>query len=201
MKYILILSNNYTYEGTIQHNEPHGYGTFMYVNGDKYTGYCAFGRSDGFGKYTFSNGNTYVGYFSAGKLHGIGTYDTKTKISKGQWRHDKKHGNFLETDKSTCKTTRQIWIKDKLKMEEPTQYIAPECLDTTKDNPRKSQKKRQVSYKAVEKKCLGCGEMPMNSTIANCGHVCMCYECLEKCEDKCPICRGPIDQIIKLYVS
>jgi len=201
MKFILILSNNYTYEGTIQHNEPHGYGTFNYANGHKYVGYCALGRPDGFGEYYYSETTKHTGYFSFGKLHGIGTHENTKFISKGHWRVDKKHGYFLKTDKENCTTVRQLWVKDKLKAEEPIGYIQPSALVTTKDNPLKRPKIFQISYKAVEKKCIACGEMPMNATIANCGHVCMCSDCLGKCDGRCPICRGPIDRIIKLYVS
>ncbi len=201
MRGILILSNNYTYEGTIQHNEPHGFGTFNYANGHKYIGYCVLGRPDGFGTYYFSDSLKYTGYFSYGKFHGVGTYESTKTISKGHWRNDKRHGHFLKTNKETCTTTKQLWIKDKCKLEESIQYIQPMALQTTKDNPLKRPKLYQVTYKALEKKCIACGDMPMNSSIANCGHVCMCYDCLNKCGDRCPICRGPIDQIVRLYVS
>lgn len=201
MKFILILSNNYTYEGTIEHNEPHGYGIFNYANGHKYIGYCAFGKPDGFGEYIYNQDTNYIGYSSFGKFHGIGTYQDPNIIIKGHWRNDKKHGYFLKTNKEQCTTFRQLWIKDKLKAEESIQYIQPNALITTKDNPIKRPKIFQVTYKSTEKKCFACGEMPMNATIANCGHVCMCFDCLGKCADKCPICRGPIDRIIRLFVS
>lgn len=201
MKGLLFLSNNYTYEGTIQHNEPHGFGTFYYVNGHKYIGYCAFGKPDGFGTYYFNTTTTYTGYFSYGKFHGVGTYESPKTISKGQWRNDKRHGYFLKTNKETCSTSRQLWIKDSHKMEEPIQYIQPSALQTTKDNPIKSKKINQIQYKATPKKCIACDAAYMNCCVANCGHVCMCYDCLIKCNGHCPICRGPIDRIIKLYIS
>lgn len=201
MKGILILSNNYTYEGSIQHNEPHGYGTFNYANGHKYVGYCELGKPDGFGTYYYNEYVTYTGYFSMGKFHGIGTFETPKIINKGHWRGDRRHGYFLETNKVSKTTVRQLWNKDKKKITESIQYIQPIALQTTKDNPLKRPKLFQVTYKAIEKKCIACGEMPMNSSIANCGHVCMCYDCLTKCDNKCPICRGPIDKIIRLYIS
>mgnify|MGYP001574684505 CR=1 FL=1 len=201
MNGLVILSNNYTYEGTIRYNEPHGYGTFTYINGHKYVGHCALGRPDGFGIYYYNNSTKYIGYFSLGKFNGIGTYENKNIISKGHWRSDKKHGNFLKTDKFECNTVRQLWIKDCLKIEESIQYIQPDSLQTSKNNPFKKQKSHQITYKTTDKKCIACNLLPMNSAVANCGHVCMCYECLNKCGGLCPICRGTIDKIIRLYIS
>lgn len=201
MKGTLILSNNYTYEGDIQHQEPHGYGVFNYANGHRYVGYCLLGRPDGYGTYYFNDDTKYVGYFSYGKFHGIGTYESKNIICKGHWRNDHRHGYFLETKKIPCITTRQLWYKNKLSAEETIQYIQPSALQTTKENPVKKPKKLQISYKANDKKCIACHKANQNATIVNCGHVCMCYDCLHKCGDKCPICRGPIDKIVKLFVS
>ena len=201
MKGTLILSNNYTYEGDIRHNEPHGYGRFIYANGHKYNGHCILGRPDGYGTYYFNDTTKYEGYFSCGVYHGIGTYENNEIICKGNWRNDLRHGYFLETNKITSTTKRQLWVKNKLKAQESIQYVQPAALRTTKDNPIKINKRLQISYKAIDKKCIACNVAPMNAAIVNCGHVCMCYECLRKCSEKCPICRGPIDRIIKLFVS
>ena len=201
MRGILILSNNYTYEGDIRHREPHGYGVFTYLNGHKYVGYCALGRPDGYGAYYFNDATKYTGYFSCGKFNGIGTYENDTIVSKGHWRDDLRHGYFLETNKLTYKTKRQLWVKNNLKAEESIQYMQSAALQTTKDNPIKKPKKHQNTYKALDKKCIACNIEPMNAAVANCGHVCMCHSCLLKCGDKCPICRGIIDKIVKLYVS
>jgi hypothetical protein len=201
MKGTLILSNNYTYDGDIRHHEPHGYGKFTYVNGHKYIGHCVLGKADGFGTYYYDANTKYVGYFSCGMYHGIGTYENPHLISKGHWRNDLRHGYFLETNKVKSTTTRQLWHNNRLKAVEPVQYLQPDCLQTTKVNPIKIHKTRQVSYKAIEKKCIACNIAPMNATIVNCGHVCMCYECLLKCGDKCPICRGTLDKVVKLFVS
>ncbi len=200
IKGTLTLSNNYTYVGEIRHNEPHGYGVFEYINGHKYEGHCVLGQPDGYGVYTFNESKKYSGYFSCGKFHGIGTYEDEHAISKGTWRNDEKHGYFLETNKVKFASTRQLWTNGKIRATEGIQYMAPELLYTTKENPAKN-KKRQINFKAVEKKCVACNIDYMNAAVANCGHVCMCYECLSKCGNKCPICRGPINRIIKLYVS
>jgi len=200
MNGILILSNNYTYEGTILYNEPHGHGTFNYNNGDRYVGDCQFGRSDGYGVYYYKLGQKYTGYFSFGKFHGIGTYEDDKYIIKGSWRVDKKHGHFIKTNKIEQNSFRQLWIKNKLKTEEQITYIQPAALTTVKENPNKSKKKYQSKYYGNPHKCIGCMDKIASVINSACGHVCMCYECLKKCE-KCPICRCDIANIIQIYVS
>jgi len=201
MKGTIILTNNYTYVGDIENDEPHGYGKFQYDNNHSYIGECRFGKPDGYGTYYFDNVGEiqYCGYFSTGRFNGIGTYKNHNFISKGTWRNDKRHGFFIKTDIVNKTSIRQMWFKGKLRQELFSQYIQPDALKTTKKNLIKS-KKLQTSYKGNEKKCIGCHENFINATIANCGHVCMCFDCLCRC-DKCPMCRGPLDQIVKLYIS
>jgi hypothetical protein len=200
MKGILTLSNNYTYEGDILYNEPHGYGVFFYANGDRYVGQCQFGRSDGFGTYYYKTGDVYSGYFSYGKFHGVGTFEDTINITKGSWRLDRKHGNFIRTNKIEQITIRQLWLKNKLQHEELIQYIPKESLATIAKNPNKQPKKMQISYKGKQTMCIGCLTNPISACNPRCGHVCMCYDCLTKCE-KCPICRCSMDKPIKLFIS
>lgn len=201
MSGILVLSNNYTYDGEIYYNKPHGYGTYQYENGDRYIGQNQFGKKDGFGKYYFNNGASYEGYFSYDDFHGIGTYENATYITKGSWRRDLKHGTFITTNKLTETTMLQLWLKNQLKKEEPHQYVQPSALKTIKDNPHKLPKKTQKGYHgSTAYYCIGCTSKPVAAANASCGHVCMCYECLAKCE-KCPICRCTIDKVVRLIIS
>ncbi len=201
MKGLIVVNDNYTYDGEIIHNKPHGYGTYQYDNGDKYVGQSQFGKIDGFGKYYYASGSTYVGYFSYDEFHGIGTYENDTIITKGSWRKDFKHGNFITTDKINKITFSQLWIKNVLKKSVETQYIAPDLLRTTLDNPIKQPKKIQKGYHGkTSMLCIGCATKPVNSVNSACGHVCMCYECLSKC-DRCPICRSNMEIIVKLIIS
>ena len=200
MNGIILENSNYTYEGNIINNEAHGKGVFYYTNGDKYIGECKFGKLDGFGEYHYKSGSIYTGFFSFGKIHGIGTYEDSTNIYKGSWRNDKKHGMFFRTQKIRNETYLQKWNKGKLISFTKTQYIQPEALRTARENPLKQPKKYQITYKGNEKKCIGCYDKPTNSTNDVCGHVAMCHDCLSKC-DRCPICRAPIGNIIRLYIS
>jgi hypothetical protein len=199
MRGIILLKSNYTYEGEIVNNDPHGKGIFYYSNGDKYIGMCKFGKLDGFGNYIYKTGAKYTGFFSYGRLHGIGTFEDTKNIYKGSWRGDKKHGMFYRTNKVEYITYLQKWLKGKLSSGEKIQYIQPDALVTTKINPIKKEKKYQISFKGVDRKCLGCYDKPTNSVNDVCGHVSMCVDCLSKC-DRCPICRAPIRNIIKLYI-
>lgn len=197
---IVLLMSNYTYEGDIKDNEPHGNGRFDYANGDRYLGACKFGKPDGFGLYTYKSTATYTGFFSYGKIHGVGTFEDTKNIYKGNWRADKKHGMFYRTNKVEKLTYLQKWIKNKLISGTLIQYIQPAALITTKVNPLKKPKKYQISYKGTNRQCIGCQDNSTNSTNSRCGHVVMCIDCLKRC-DQCPICRAPIDKIIKLFIS
>lgn len=211
MNNLIFSKLNYAYEGTTHNNEPHGYGTFFYQNNDKYVGECMFGKKDGFGRYYYAKpvsnriNNThssasYTGFFSCDKMNGIGTYEDDNNIYKGIWRNDKKCGKFYRTNKRINKTYLQEWKNDKLINNKNIQYIQPDALQTTKENPKKKPRQFQTIYKGVEKRCIGCYDQYTNAVNITCGHVIMCYTCLNKCET-CPICRVSNDKIIKLYSS
>ncbi len=198
MKGLIVSHDNYTYTGEIKDNQPHGYGQFHYANGDIYLGQCKFGSLDGYGVYTYSKSH-YTGFYSNNKRHGIGTYEDEVNIFKGSWRNGHKHGDFYQTKKSTYSTWVQKWHKGRLITNKSIQYIRPELLYTNLENP-KTQKPKQKIYRGVEKKCIGCCEKPTNAVNDACGHVVMCFDCWSRC-DACPICRSPIKNIIKLYIS
>jgi len=199
MRGVIILYSNYTYEGDIMDNEPHGNGRFVFANGDIYTGSCRFGKLDGFGIYKFANGDKYTGFFSYGKFHGMGTLENRINISKGNWRIDLKHGVFYKTNKLNKRTHLQRWKNNRLIKDKIIQYVQPKALQTTKKNPNKN-KKYQIAFKGDFKKCIGCYDNAINCANDRCGHVVMCVDCLSKCE-QCPICRAPIYNIIKLFIS
>lgn len=53
--------------------------------------------------------------------------------------------------------------------------------------------------------CTVCCERAVNSVMYTCGHMCMCYECAVAVKEQkgglCPICRQPIQDVIKIYRS
>jgi len=54
-----------------------------------------------------------------------------------------------------------------------------------------------------DKLCVVCLETVRNTLIAPCGHVCLCFECADivKSKQSCPMCRGPIEMVYKVYYS
>jgi E3 ubiquitin-protein ligase XIAP/baculoviral IAP repeat-containing protein 2/3 len=46
--------------------------------------------------------------------------------------------------------------------------------------------------------CKICFELKIDSIILPCGHCCSCMECCQAL-DICPICRTPIDRVVKMY--
>ncbi|XP_041370418.1 protein neuralized-like [Gigantopelta aegis] len=53
--------------------------------------------------------------------------------------------------------------------------------------------------------CKVCCEQPVNCVLYTCGHMCMCYSCAMAVKVQkgglCPICRQPIQDVIKTYRS
>ena len=93
--------NNGYYEGEVNANgDEHGYGTFVWNNGDKYVGYFKNRLFNGQGTYYYANGNKYVGSWVDDKKSGKGTmYFANGFIYDGQWKNDKRNGYGKETYK------------------------------------------------------------------------------------------------------
>jgi hypothetical protein len=50
--------------------------------------------------------------------------------------------------------------------------------------------------------CTVCLDKPRDCVLEPCMHVCCCITCLQMITDnKCPVCRTPIDFYLKLYIS
>ena len=61
-----------------------------------------------------------------------------------------------------------------------------------------------TSCKAEEKEsqCVVCWDAPAQGVCIPCGHLAGCMECLSEIKGKgwgCPVCRAPIDQVIRVY--
>ena len=55
-------------------------------------------------------------------------------------------------------------------------------------------------------KCIICVEKPRDATIIHggTGHVCCCHDCAKRLEqrgDPCPVCKQPIQLVIRQFVS
>ncbi|XP_072119737.1 E3 ubiquitin-protein ligase NEURL3-like [Mobula birostris] len=60
------------------------------------------------------------------------------------------------------------------------------------------------SYESLDEDCVVCFSQRVDSVLYKCGHMCMCYGCGQKLlsrKSACPICREPINEIIKTFRS
>ncbi len=64
---IIDKNNQLEYEGQWKHSNPHGTGTMIYQNGDKYSGGWSEGKQHGKGTYTFKDGTSYEGLWEHGE--------------------------------------------------------------------------------------------------------------------------------------
>ncbi|GMN56113.1 hypothetical protein TIFTF001_025228 [Ficus carica] len=65
---------------------------------------------------------------------------------------------------------------------------------------------KKSSGRAVPKKgnCCICYEMKVDSLLYRCGHMCTCLKCareLQWSSGKCPICRAPIEDVVRAYLE
>lgn len=68
---------------------------------------------------------------------------------------------------------------------------------------KKSEKKSRSSESEIEnvlRQCVVCMENDYNIVIRPCNHLSTCTECSTKI-DKCPTCRGPMEDFLKVYPS
>ena len=70
-----------------------GNGTFLFENGDQYSGSWTKGLSQGYGVYEFANGDIYKGNWMLGKMEGRGTYVYNNGDKYiGMWKAGKMEG-------------------------------------------------------------------------------------------------------------
>eukprot|EP00053_Salpingoeca_punica_P026211 m.224763 g.224763 ORF g.224763 m.224763 type:complete len:147 (-) comp85670_c0_seq1:247-687(-) len=51
--------------------------------------------------------------------------------------------------------------------------------------------------------CLVCLDQPADCAFFRCGHLCACYSCacqLREADSRCPMCRAPITEVMRVYV-
>jgi len=99
--------------GCVSGNCMNGYGTYLYKDGNKYTGTFRNGYPDGYGTVEYQNGNRYEGQMKDGAFEGTGTlYRDGMKIA-GRWKQgmylgeikpENQPGNHVQNKK-----TPRIW--------------------------------------------------------------------------------------------
>ncbi|XP_010449216.1 PREDICTED: calponin homology domain-containing protein DDB_G0272472-like [Camelina sativa] len=56
----------------------------------------------------------------------------------------------------------------------------------------------------LKRKCCVCSEMPVDSLLYRCGHMCTCLKCaheLQWSSKKCPICMAPIVDVVRAFLD
>ena len=68
------LRDGSVYVGEVKRKRPHGNGSVLYTNGDKYNGGFVNGMREGTGVYEYKNGDRYEGGYNEDEKHGTGVF-------------------------------------------------------------------------------------------------------------------------------
>ncbi|GFQ85858.1 radial spoke head 1 [Trichonephila clavata] len=93
------IEENGFYEGERQKGQRHGYGSYYFLSGARYTGYWRKGLKHGSGKFIYPDGSGYDGEWWENKKHGYGRYYYPNGDTyDGMWSLDERHGFGLYCD-------------------------------------------------------------------------------------------------------
>jgi hypothetical protein len=87
-----LYDNGDSYEGLWRDNTRHGRGKFVKPDHESYAGEWKHDRFDGFGECKWPDGDSYVGYFKEDKRDGFGRYISP---QRAQYKHYGLHKNGL----------------------------------------------------------------------------------------------------------
>ncbi|XP_050232748.1 uncharacterized protein LOC126681277 [Mercurialis annua] len=71
-------------------------------------------------------------------------------------------------------------------------------------HPVQEASKNAIDIATKKRNCCICYEMPVDSFLYRCGHMCTCLKCaheLQWSSGKCPICRAPILDVVRAYMD
>ena len=110
---IIIFEDGSKYQGMLQKNKMHGYGTLSFSSGDVYKGMWRNGNMDGLGHFIGSSVE-YEGQFDKGLWNGFGILKLQTGTEvKGYWNDGKLIHGLIDNIKDP-KPQNGIFIKDKI---------------------------------------------------------------------------------------
>lgn len=70
-----------------------------------------------------------------------------------------------------------------------------------KEEEKRSKKfERKRDTKSGEPTCIVC-ENPREVILLPCGHICLCYDCSQAIERKCPMCRATIESVNEYFIT
>ena len=102
-----IYSNGEKYTGNFKEGDRHGYGTYDWSIGDGYQGYWKFGLQDGYVKYTFADGIVREGQFKEGEFIGENNDKFDNSINKS-WSGGGTDFSLIE--KVTLQQITMLWM-------------------------------------------------------------------------------------------
>lgn len=152
-----------------------------YFLGEYYRGTFSRGYYHGQGHHIDKEGNEYFGNFAMGLRSGKGHLTFRNGDTyAGDWQDDEMHGNGTYVTQKTGNTYQGGFRDGSRYGRGITKWV--------------------VAHKD-ESTCRICYERPPDCAFCDCGHVCACYECALKLsrDQGCPVCRGKIAQVMKLY--
>eukprot|EP01107_Rhizomastix_libera_P002955 TRINITY_DN1516_c0_g1_i3.p1 TRINITY_DN1516_c0_g1~~TRINITY_DN1516_c0_g1_i3.p1 ORF type:complete len:176 (+),score=45.10 TRINITY_DN1516_c0_g1_i3:110-637(+) len=76
--------------------------------------------------------------------------------------------------------------------------IRPNATAEEKRQQEEELKKKVEEENKERELCVVCMDQEMNCVILRCGHMCVCETC-GKALKTCPICRGDITEVVKVY--
>lgn len=84
------------------------------------------------------------------------------------------------------------------------QVSCTSCRATLKRKPEQSSKPQFDPSKdeppaREEDACVVCLDKKKVVLIYPCGHLCVCQGCANKLEGQCPVCRGKVTDVVKVY--
>ncbi|XP_020872051.1 zinc finger CCCH domain-containing protein 13 isoform X2 [Arabidopsis lyrata subsp. lyrata] len=68
----------------------------------------------------------------------------------------------------------------------------------------RSEQRVDTKKDPLKRKCCVCSEMPVDSLLYRCGHMCTCLKCaheLQWSSKKCPICMAPIVDVVRAFLD
>lgn len=81
-------------------------------------------------------------------------------------------------------------------------FITKTANTNAKINQILDRQPAQLTTAQAQITCTVCHDKQRDCVLEPCMHVCCCISCLQMIPDnRCPICRSPVDYYLKLYIS
>eukprot|EP01119_Soliformovum_irregulare_P024447 TRINITY_DN8764_c0_g1_i1.p1 TRINITY_DN8764_c0_g1~~TRINITY_DN8764_c0_g1_i1.p1 ORF type:complete len:331 (+),score=35.08 TRINITY_DN8764_c0_g1_i1:1-993(+) len=196
-----------SYQGGWLNDNPQGYGTCRYNNGDIHRGQWEDGRYHGPGEHIHSNGGKTVGTWEHGRLNNnrsevpqivsvqIPALSLQAELNKARSSiihlEEELQKSQLANDRLRGSNLDGLTITE-LEVMRIQHQQAIEAIKIAKRKQKKTNKQNDT--------CRVCMEQPLEIIILPCAHYCLCNTCARSRKwSDCPVCRTPIRLIQKVF--